>query len=455
MRYSKDVPHPRTATLADARGYLTTYEYDAFDRRVKLRYPDPTTPNSSSTTDFDQIGYDAYGLINSQKVRGSSTDAFTPSYDNLGRLTSRDAPGSQPDVSYTYDLLGRLTSQSQSGNTITTVYDALSRVTSQTTGAFDAVSYLYDAAGRRSRMTYPGSGLFVTYEYSDAGDLSKILANGSASTPIATYTYDDLGRRHTLTRGNGVVTTYSFDARSRLTSLQLTGSSQNTTFGFDYNPSGQIVSRTQTDSVYNAVLPVGTDQSYTPNGLNQYTSALGVTPTYDMRGNLTGDGTKTYGYDYDNRLTSASGSVSLAYDPSGRLYRVASSSTATRFLYDGSDVIAEYDDNTTPGVLRRYVHGPGNDEPLVWYEGADTSTPHWLMADERGSVIGITNSSGTVTQVNNYDAYGEPDAGNQGRFQYTGQMWIAELSLYHYKARAYDPRLGRFMQTDPIGLREG
>lgn len=49
------------------------------------------------------------------------------------------------------------------------------------------------------------------------------------------------------------------------------------------------------------------------------------------------------------------------------------------------------------------------------------------------------------------DAYGVPNASNLGRFQYTGQVWLAELELYHYKARLYSPSLGRLLQTDPIG----
>ena len=54
-----------------------------------------------------------------------------------------------------------------------------------------------------------------------------------------------------------------------------------------------------------------------------------------------------------------------------------------------------------------------------------------------------------------YDAWGIPSAGNQGRFQYTGQAWILELGMYYYKARFYSPMLGRFMQTDPIGYEGG
>ncbi|NWN23243.1 RHS repeat-associated core domain-containing protein, partial [Escherichia coli] len=55
--------------------------------------------------------------------------------------------------------------------------------------------------------------------------------------------------------------------------------------------------------------------------------------------------------------------------------------------------------------------------------------------------------------VNSYDEYGIPATGNMGRFQYTGQAWIPELGMYHYKARIYSPTLGRFLQTDPIGYK--
>ena len=50
-----------------------------------------------------------------------------------------------------------------------------------------------------------------------------------------------------------------------------------------------------------------------------------------------------------------------------------------------------------------------------------------------------------------YDAHGRPGAGNAGLFQYTGQIWLNEAGVYHYKNRAYHPGLMRFLQTDPIG----
>jgi RHS repeat-associated protein len=77
--------------------------------------------------------------------------------------------------------------------------------------------------------------------------------------------------------------------------------------------------------------------------------------------------------------------------------------------------------------------------------------------DERGSVISISDGAGDTTDINLYDAYGRPGASNAGRFQYTGQIWLSEggIGLYHYKARAYSPYLGRFLQTDTIGFGDG
>lgn len=90
-----------------------------------------------------------------------------------------------------------------------------------------------------------------------------------------------------------------------------------------------------------------------------------------------------------------------------------------------------------------------------WYEGSGTSDRRWLISDERGSVIAVTNSSGAATTINRYDEYGVPASGNAGRFGYTGQTWLPELGMWNYKARIYNPAIGRFMQTDPIGYDAG
>ncbi len=249
---------------------------------------------------------------------------------------------------------------------------------------------------------------------------------------------------------------YSYDSVSRVTQLadNLSGTSYDQTLGFSYRPASQILQATRSNDNYAWGAHYNVNRGYTSNGLNQYTASGSVTPTYDTKGNLTSAGSTTYSYTSENLLTSASGGIALAYDPAMRLYQTSGGTPGTtRLAYDGADLIAEY--NGSNAMLRRYVHGPGTDEPIVWYEGSGTTDRRFLHADERGSVVAVTNSSGTTLSVNAYDEYGIPASGNSGRFAYTGQTWLAELGLYYYKARIYSPTLGRFLQTDPIGYGDG
>lgn len=143
---------------------------------------------------------------------------------------------------------------------------------------------------------------------------------------------------------------------------------------------------------------------------------------HDDNGNLQSDGSTTYGYDVENRLISASGSgnATLAYDPAGRLFQVqVTAGATTRLLYDGDQLVAEYDGTGT--LLRRYVHGSGVDEPLLWYEGSGLGNRRHLRTDHQGSVIAVTDAAGNVVGVNSYDEFGVGAGTNLGRFQYTGQ----------------------------------
>ncbi|OYU15789.1 MAG: hypothetical protein CFE37_04460 [Alphaproteobacteria bacterium PA4] len=102
---------------------------------------------------------------------------------------------------------------------------------------------------------------------------------------------------------------------------------------------------------------------------------------------------------------------------------------------------------------------PGIDAPLVWHEGSALGSAgrRYLLANHQGAIVGITDASGAMLRIKSYDPYGIPDGASGGsldgysRFQYTGQIVLPEVGLYHYKARAYSPFIGRFLQTDPIG----
>jgi hypothetical protein len=164
-------------------------------------------------------------------------------------------------------------------------------------------------------------------------------------------------------------------------------------------------------------------RSYTANGLNQYTAAAGATINHDANGNLTGDGTWSYGYDQNNRLrtaTKAGTSATLAYDAEGRMRQSVVNATTANLLYDGVALVAEYDAGGS--LQNRWVHGPGIDEPLVAYAGATTANKSWLY---------------TSTAIYSYGPYGEPNITSGQRFRYTGQQLIGGLDIYYYKARVY------------------
>jgi RHS repeat-associated protein len=317
------------------------------------------------------------------------------------------------------------------------------------------VSSDYDAHGNRTRLTHPDGALFE-YTWDGQDRLFHLSENGPSIT-LASLFYDTQGRRDQLARdAAGSITLYGYDPISRLAALTHNldgaGTANDVAMGFAYNPASQIVQRSQSNNAYEYPVTSST-RTYAVNGLNQYTQVGGTSHTWDANGNLTSDGASTFGYDTENRLVSASGAknASLAYDPLGRLYQVTSGANTTRFVYDGDRLIAEYSGSGT--LLRRYVHGPGVDEPLIWYEGAAVSsaTRRYLHANHQGSVVAVTGAAGNTLQANTYDPYGVTNSGNTGRFQYTGQAAIPELGLLYYKARFYNPALGRFMQTDPIG----
>jgi hypothetical protein len=123
--------------------------------------------------------------------------------------------------------------------------------------------------------------------------------------------------------------------------------------------------------------------------------------------------------------------VTLSYDPLGRLFQVTGGGSTTQFLYDADELVAEY--SFTGSLLRRYAHGVGTDDPVIWYEGSGLTTRRSLFADHQGSIAAVADFAGAKFVINAYDPWGIPNSTNLGRFQYTGQAWIGELGMYYYK----------------------
>ena len=450
--------------VTDANGNTTSYAYDANVRLQRWYFPSPTTKGSYNPTDYEEYGYDAAGQRTSLRKRDGNVISYD--YDDLGRVKDELYPsGTLRNVYYTYDLRNLLLGfcfDSPTGVGLGSTYDGFGHAKSSSTnvgGTARTLSYQYDAEGNRTRVTHP-DGNFFQYSYDGMNRLTGVLENGATSVLAQTYGGD--GRRQFLYRGANVASTsYAYDGVGRLTSMSnnLQGTAYDDSRTFSYNPASQVTSRTLANATYEFTQVQSANTNYAVNGLNQYTTLSGAalaSPTYDVNGNMTYDGQSSLRYDILNRLVSSTGFrvINLAYDPKGRLLQSVGASGTTQFLYDGDALVGEYD--STGNLLRRYVHGAGADEPLVGYEGATVgaSSRRFYYADHQASVVAVSDSSGNAIQVNTYDPYGVPTTGNGGRFQYTGQIMLPDLLQYYYKARIYNPRIGRFLQTDPIGYKD-
>ncbi|AOL95470.1 RHS repeat-associated core domain-containing protein [Porphyrobacter sp. LM 6] len=462
------------AWVEDANNNRTAYVYDGHDRTRRINYPSPTTPGVANTGDYEEITYDAASNVSQFRTRRGETILLA--YDNRRLLTQKTIPeraGLDPvhtrDVTYKYDLYGSLTEAAfDTSNRIVMTYDSLGRPVTSTQimdGVSRPLSYLYDIAGRQTRITHP-DGAWWGYEYDTAGRLARIRDDDGIE--LITNVYDTWGRLERTNRDSSAPDSLMFyDNANRLDRIFIDhpSSSYDVNRTYNHNQANQAKSEATDNQLYvwNAQ-PAGTlDTPYVPDGVNQYDSVNGVTYAHDVNGNLTSDGATTYTYDVENRLVSASGAktAGLRYDPLGRLYQITDGSgSITRLLYDGDALVGEF--NTSGTMLNRYVHALGaGDDPMIRYAGSNAarSAAEYLYADRLGSIVASFDWSGGVKAINTYDEFGVPGTpggtANTGRFRYTGQIWIPELGQYHYKARAYSPTLGRFMQTDPIGYADG
>ncbi|MBW2149676.1 MAG: hypothetical protein JRI22_22005 [Deltaproteobacteria bacterium] len=175
---------------------------------------------------------------------------------------------------------------------------------------------------------------------------------------------------------------------------------------------------------------------------------------------MTDDGTYLYYYDCENRLIDVNDQndaavASYSYDYSGR--RVSktvygSPDVTTKYCYDGDQVIAEYDGNDT--LLRKFVYGPGIDEPVCMIDVTDSNTVYYYHFDGLGSVVALSDSSGSIVEQYSYDVFGEPNRVSDvnNHYLFTGRRFDEETDNYYYRARYYSPEIGRFLQTDPLAI---
>jgi len=322
-----------------------------------------------------------------------------------------------------------------------------------------------DAKGNTTSVSWPTSASYTAGYSFDQLDRVSGIYEGAATTGvgIAKYTYNTLSQRTEVDYGPAgaqVATTWlTWTPANQMAYLAHVWNNGSVSFTNNYNRDHQRTGYAVSDGSF---LPSGMaaqSASYTTNVINQYTAVNGTAYTYDKRGNLLSDGTWTYRYDTENRLVSAVGpgvNASYAYDPFGRRLSKTVNGTTTLWTSYGDREIAEYQGpGNTVSLVRRFVYGPGLDELVVAVSATNTRT--YQFSDTLGSIIVAANAAGQITEKYAYTAFGATlsTGGNTAAFRYAGRRYDAETGLYFYRARAYSPTIGRFLQTDPIGTDGG
>lgn len=293
-----------------------------------------------------------------------------------------------------------------------------------------------------------------------------------------TFTYDANNRRTTRTLPNGTTSTYSYDDGSRLTSILTTlGQTTIDSLSYTMDNAGNRTAKTQNatnysyayDNIYRltqATPSSGSPETYTydPVG-NRLTKAPDMPPNTNA--------TTQYSYDDENRLTGVqitqNGNIkqlTFAYDPFGKRISktIVQDAIGTdcqspnvcprtiNYVYDGQNIIMEYDQ--TGNITAKYTHGPNIDEPLAVQQGTNT---YYYHADGLGSITALSNASGSIVQTYSYDSFGNMTATGNIRqpFTYTAREYDYATGMYFYRARYYDPKVGRFVTKDPIGFKGG
>ncbi|GAH11561.1 unnamed protein product, partial [marine sediment metagenome] len=250
------------------------------------------------------------------------------------------------------------------GTYITYEYDTLNRLTYiRDADGGPVVQYNYDALSRRISAQY-ANGTTATYSYDIADRLLSLNNQTNTGSHNYAYSYDGVGNRLTMTVNGSNVHRYSYDGIYQLTDVDYPDGFFVGDTTFNYDPVGSR------ESVINS----GTT-NYVSNNLNQYTSVGGTAHSYDKNGNLTDDGTHKYYYNCENRLTDVNDAndqliASYSYDAFGRrISRFTNhDSRTTIFIYDGDQVICEYDHYNR--LRHKFLYGTGIDEAVrmtnVW-----------------------------------------------------------------------------------------
>lgn len=503
-RFSYDF-EDRLVSVTDPRGLVTSYSYDSLDNITGILSPD----SGQTITQYDSAG----NIVSNTDARNRQ---ITYLYDALNRPTKTMMQGTTA-LAYEYDIgpnaLGELTKSSYGSGFVERQYDIFGRPTKiiqHSPGYIHKLQYEFDTIGRLAKLTYP-SGNVLTYGYSNDG-LAYLNING---TPlVSNIMYHPFGGIKSWLWGNGAASVRAFDLDGRLQSYQLGANTKSVEYdaasrivavrdpgtpssgdqfsydsldrliGYNSNTSVQSFTYDANNNRIHAQLDSSSNTYTYPQASNRLQKVIGTETSqfsYDARGNATYAGTKEMEYDSFGRMTEVEGlsgeienafnafhqrvaksgreqKANFVHDSAGQLIGEYSSSATGEGSSSSTD---EHTDEHTYGALQSREHIYFRGVPIAVLAGGTASYVH---TDYLGTPRVITDAGSQPIWSWYSDPFGtslpdeDPDR-NGVKFNYNlrfaGQYYDKETGLHQNYFRNYDPGIGRYVESDPIGLTGG
>ena len=473
--YAYDTNNNLTS-VTDAVSHTTTYRYDDKGRVYQVISPDTGT----TTYSYDPAG----DMISKADAKGVTISYV---YDALNRLTKIDFP-TDTDIVYVYDNCmngkGRLCSMTDASGATVYDYTAKAQVKNETK-TIDSIQYVtqytYDQNGNLKTMTYP-SGRMITYNLTNDKVISVLNNAASLATNI---NYKPFGGMSSLTYGNGIAGTLGYDNQYRVSSIAA-GAVMSLTYptydangnittitnvldttknkSFTYDTLDRLSTATSTgiwgslgwtyDGVGNRQAEGSTVYTYYP-GTNKLSGAGGTSFGYDNNGNTTSETARSYTYNQNQRMIQAvKGAMTANYTYNGNGQRVKKvvSGTTTIFHYDQrGQLIAESDGSGATAAEYVYL----NIAPLAKIVGTNT---YYYHNDHLATPQKMTDASGSVVWSADYKPFGEATVTVStitNNLRFPGQYFDAETGLNYNYMRDYNPAIGRYIESDLIGIQRG
>lgn len=445
--------HDNLTMVKDAEGKSTTYRYDDLGRLLEIHSPD---------TGITVYTYDESGNVKSKTDAKGVTVSYD--YDALSRVTGIDFPD-EPDIEYRYDETtalngrGRLTTVTDASGTTRYDYDGQGNVIEQRTTIGNTTyvtRYEYNRNNALTKVTYP-HGAVVEYQRDTSGNISSVFLD---KEPIADgFGYEPFGEFNAMNFPEAhIQTSVSRDQKYQVKSIQA-GTIVNRVYGYDFNNNISFI--TQLDTLPRPVLFSGMERYSYATGKDQITAINndgGITPySYDANGNIISDGVYTYWYNVNNQLikvTNGAVRAEYVYNAKGQRVKKVAGENTTIYHYDlDGNLIVE---TTASGsLIAGYVYAGST--RLAMIDGSDNI--FYYHNDHLGTPLAMTDRNGTVVWRAAYDPFGAAQVDERSRvtnnFRFPGQYYDEESGLHYNWHRYYDPRTGRYMTADPIGLDAG